>query len=102
MGMAECVLATSRVVYIEPKGGVAFEFEYLLSDGAERAKKIYLFPMKIVFVMMDVWGKANVRARVPDGVYPGSGHQKLDVVVGGDLFEVGERELAKVLFSKIH
>lgn len=46
----ECVLVTSRVVYIEPER-VAFEFEYLLSDGAERAKKIYLFPMEIVFVV---------------------------------------------------
>ncbi len=80
------------------KDAVVFEFEYRLQG---RESKVFEFSYTTVLLLLDPLCDVYDDDR-EDGLYPAEESRMLVVVSDGMAYKYGERELAAMLFRKMH
>ena len=91
------VLIDSHMLELN-KNEVVFEFEYRLCG---RESKVFGFDFPTVLIMLDSLCDVEEDDR-EDGLYEAKESRMIDIVADGMVYKYGERELASLLFSKMH
>lgn len=78
--------------------GVVFEFEYTLVN---RQSRVFEFAYHTIVLLLDSLCDAQNDDR-EDGLYRANESRMIDLVSEGMVYKYGERELASILFHKMH